>query len=325
MERATTSQRKNQKFKTPKSRSTKNKLLLIVLLLIVIFLAFTPVKNLVISKLIKYDTAQWELLEEKIPVQAVVIRDETLVTAPADGKYEAVVPEGEKVAHGRVIGYIQTQSSTTTVDEVKIPVKASRAGMISYHPDGLEGILKPDLLNNLDIDKISTLLQDKKETTPDFQKLEKGKPLCKIIDNLDNPFVYVQNFSGLSTIKKGEIMSVQFPNGFKKRIVIQDIKKSSTKSVLMAEILDAPDLSLKNRFISVDLIPRSYEGIVISKTSLVEKNNRPGVLIPREGIAKWVEVQVKDDVENRVIVSGLDVGSQYILNPSLVKEGQRIN
>ncbi|ATW24949.1 HlyD family efflux transporter periplasmic adaptor subunit [Candidatus Formimonas warabiya] len=307
-------------------RTVKNKVLVLVLLVFGLWLVYHPVKNMVVTKMVKYGTAEWKVLEQSEPVAAALIRDETVVAAPADGTFEPAVPEGEKVAVGRVIGYVQTQAATSSSDLVKIAVKAPRAGLVSYHPDDLEGVLKPDMLDKLDIEKISQLLADKQGGVSAPPKAERGKPLLKIVDNLANPYVYLPYPAGLTPVPvKGKSMTVKFSDGIKTEIVFREVKKSNDQLVAIGEILDAPDLDLKNRFMTLNIIAGSYEGVTIAKEALVEKDGRPGVFMDREGVCRWTEVEVKGSVKDQVVVSGLDVGSRYILNTSWVREGQRLD
>lgn len=309
-----------------KGQNTIKKLVIIVLLVLGALIIYHPIKNLAVNKMIRYETAQWKVLEQSTPEEAVVIREETLIVAPEDGVFEPIVLEGEKVAVGRTIGYVKTQAATDKVDSIKVPVKASKAGLVSYHPDGLEDVLKPDLLNNLDIDKISALLAEKQEALFTFPKVEKGKAMCKILDNLINPFLYIQysNETAGAAIEKGQEMTVRFPDGITTGVIVRDAKKGNNQFVIMAEVFDAPDLDLEKRFIPINLISNNYEGVVISAKALVKENGEDGVFVSKKGVCKWIKVEVIGYVGEEAVVSGLDAGSQYIVNYSLVHQGQRI-
>jgi len=308
-----------------KGQNTKKKLLVFLLLVLGALMIYNPIKNFAVSKMIRYETAQWKVLEQSAPEVVVMVREEKLIAAPADGEFEPIVLEGEKVAVGRTIGYVKTRAATDKVDSVKIQVKAPMAGLVSYHPDGLEDILKPDLLNSLDIEKISDLLTEKKETAFNYTQVEEGKAFCKIVDNLVNPFLYMQySYEAVGTIEKGQEMLIRFPDGITTRATIRDVKKGKNKLVIMAEVLGAPDLDMEKRFITVDVISDHYEGVVIATEALVKEDGEDGVFISKKGICTWIKVEVKGYVGEEAVVTGLDVGSQYIVNSSLVHRGQRI-
>ncbi|MEL7567783.1 MAG: HlyD family efflux transporter periplasmic adaptor subunit [Dehalobacterium sp.] len=308
-----------------KGQNTKKKLLVIGFLVLGALLIYHPIKNFALSKMIRYETAQWKVLEQSVPEEAVMIRAEKLIAAPADGEFEPIVLEGEKVAVGRTIGYVKTRAGTDKVDSVKVPVKASMAGLVSYHPDGLEDILKPDLLNSLDLDKISDLLADKKETSFNSSQVEGGKAFCKIVDNLINPFLYLQySNEAVGTIEKGQEMTVRFTDAITSRVIIRDVKKGNNQFVILAEVLGAPDLDLEKRFVQVNVISHHYEGVTVLAEALVKENGQDGVFVSKKGVCTWIKVEVKGYVGTEAVVTGLDVGSQYIVNSSLVHEGQRI-
>ncbi|MGI6686027.1 MAG: HlyD family efflux transporter periplasmic adaptor subunit [Bacillota bacterium] len=304
----------------------KRKLFLVAIFIIGALILYQPIKNLAVSKLIQYGTAQWKVLDNSIANEAAIIRDETVITAPAQGLFEPLVNEGEKVAAGKTIGYLKTQGATDKADFIKLPVKAPRAGLVSFHPDGLEEILKPDLLNDLDIDKISALLEERQASVSRFPQVERGKPVCKIVDNLINPYLYIQCPStSLCTLEKGQVMKVRFPDGTAAEIRLYDVKKRNDQYVFIAEIFNAPDFDLKNRFIPINVAAETFEGITVLKEALVKRNGEDGIYVPRKGICKWVKVEVKGCVGEEAVISGLDAGAQYIINPSLVHEGQRID
>lgn len=319
-------ERRKRNLEQSKARTVRNrKIVSLALILLGVLIIYHPVKNLAISKMIRYETAQWKVLEENIPIDAVCIREEIEITASEDGVFEPVILEGEKVAAGKTIGYIKTQAATANADSIKVAIKAPRAGLVSYKPDGLEEVLKPNLLDELDIDKVSALLTEQKDEASAFPKVERGKPICKIVDNLINPFLYIQcDDSFVKEIKSGQAMSVRFPNGITSRIIVREIKKSDTQSVVLAEVFDAPDLKLEKRHVDLELIIKSYEGVAVLKDALVTNIGEKGVFIPRKGVCQWIKVELKGDVGGEAVVTGLDAGSQYIVNPSLVHQGQRI-
>lgn len=56
----------------------------------------------------------------------------------------------------------------------------------------------------------------------------------------------------------------------------------------------------------------------------MQENGEDGVFVARKGRCKWVKVEIMGQVDGEVVVSGLDQGSQYIVNTSLVRPDQRI-
>lgn len=327
MERPRRKTKRKTNLDPKKGQAIKKKLMMVMLFILGALMIYHPIKNFAVSKMVKYGTAEWKVLGQCVSEEGVLIRDETLIAAPADGEFEPVVAEGEKVAVGRTIGYVKTQAATANADLIKVPVKAPSAGLVSYHPDGLEDLLEPEMLNKLDLDKIAELLAEKKDAAVTFPKAESGRPICKIVDNLLNPYLYIQCELGTAGIalEKGQEMTVQFSDQITRKIVVRDVKKNGDQWVLMAEVFNAPDVDLKNRFVSVNVISDFYEGVAVSKEALVQEKGENGLYISKKGVCQWVKVEVAGYVGEEAVISGLDVGSQYIINPSLVRPGQRID
>lgn len=310
-----------------KVQPDKKKVLAGALLLIAVLFLYHPLKNFAVSKMVRFGTAEWKVLEQSTQEEALIIREENVITAPSDGTFETVAADNVKVAVGQIIGYIKTRGAAAQADALKIPVKAPKAGLLSYHTDGLEDVLKPDLLNNLHIDKIASIIFQQQKETVHLPQTAQGKPICKIVDNLVNPYFYIetdhQNLERF--VEKGEKISVRFPNGLASQVVVQEVKKSDHKFIILVKALNAPDLDLTTRELPIELIFDSYEGVVISKNALVKENDEDGVFISREKVCVWKKVEIMGSIGNETVVSGLEVGEQYIINPSFIKKGQIIN
>jgi putative membrane fusion protein len=306
-------------------KNLRKKIFIAAILVICVLIIYQPIKNLAISRMLRFETAQWKVLEQSIPGEGVVIREETLIFAPAGGTFEPLMAEGEKAAAGDIIGYIKTQGITEQADSVKIPLKAPKAGLVSYHPDGLEEVLKPDLMDHLDLDKVAALLKEKKRTKSNSTQVESGKPICKMVDNLVNPFLYLQGpAENFGSLERGQALTVRFSEEKTAKITLRDVKSQQDQIFFMAEVLDAPDLDLKNRFIPVELILDRFEGVAVLKEALVEMDGEKGVFVSKKGIYKWIKLDVKGYAGQEAVVSGLEAGSEYIVNPHLARQNQRI-
>ncbi|MGI6677541.1 MAG: HlyD family efflux transporter periplasmic adaptor subunit [Dehalobacterium sp.] len=305
----------------------KRKLLLaLIFILVAIFFLYQPLKNFAVNKMVRFGTAEWKVLEQVRQEEAVIIREETVITASTDGTFETVAAEGDKVAVGQIIGYIKTRGAAADKDSLQIPVKAPKAGVLSYQTDGLEEVLKPDLLNHLHIDKISSLLSQQQEETVHFPQTAQGKSLCKIVDNLINPYLYIATSSSdtVHSIKKGDTIKVRFANGMMSQALVREVKESDHQSVILVRISNGPDLDIKTRHLPVELITDFYEGVTILKDALVQVNDETGVFVFRHRLCRWKKVEVLGTIGDEVVVSGLDIGEEYIINPSLIREGQRL-
>ncbi|MGI6711623.1 MAG: HlyD family efflux transporter periplasmic adaptor subunit [Bacillota bacterium] len=318
--------RKRKKFHN--SRLIKRRILKIVLV-VTIILAVWYLRNIVSWHFLSFGVAEWGVLEQKIPVQAVIIRAEKVVSAPASGEFVSLVPQGERVPAGTAIGYIKTQSATTKIDRIKIPIKAPLSGLVSYYPDGLESILKSNMLNEMDNTKLDSLLQNKliTEKNKDNNQIGRGEPVLKIVDNLINPsFFFKLTASNISPLSAKEDNIVIQLDGEKKRYTAKviDMRTYDEEIYMIVQINGVADLDLARRYFKVEVIPVSYEGVIVPKEALVHKEGFTGIYVPSEGLAKLVEVKVKGTIGEQAVVHGLETGKRFVLNSSLVKEGSRL-
>lgn len=284
-----------------------------------------PVKNMIVRQQIRYGTLEWGTLEETVDAQGLVIRTEQVVTAPVQGRFSPAVEEWQKVPADYLLGYLWTEKATETKDKIKIAIKAPQPGLVVYHLDGLEGVLSPDLLERLNTDKLTALLNQTGEAQTVTQT-DGGKPVLKIVDNLMDPFIYLRlPAKALSPVpKQGDSLNVRINGGVIRFSRVTDLKMNTAELQLVLELKDASDPELTARRVDIKIVPKSFDGQIVDSKSLVMKDNQPGLLIPDEGVARWVKVQVAGAIGGRLAVSGIQTGAVYIINPGWVREGQRI-
>jgi len=322
--------RNKKRRKLERRRRNERRVIKILILIVILFLGWygiSPVKHLIAEKMVRYETVKWGVLEQKFSVKSVVIRDEKVIASPARGEFVPAVTEGSKVPVGTVIGYIKTQSSTQKSDSVKISVKTAWAGLVSFHPDGFETLLKPDMLNDFDMDKVSQLLDKGPEKVEkNTFMVDGGEIVAKIVDNLVNPFFFVntslQHFAPMP--KVGDKISVYYDSSEKKTAKITDVRINGEEMYLMIQLDEICDPGLNTRFCELVIVPASYEGMIVPNEALVHKEGLVGVYVPFKGLAKFIKVDVTGIVGEQAVVDGLDLGSRIVVNPAIVKEGQRL-
>ncbi|MHB1421341.1 MAG: HlyD family efflux transporter periplasmic adaptor subunit, partial [Bacillota bacterium] len=160
------------------------------ILLLVVWVIFNHVKMLVVQRLIKVETTSYSIQEETVHLSGVIIKGETIITAPVTGKMRSVVPEGMRVPVGEVLAHVQAVGTTGEIDGQDFPVAAPVAGMVSYHFDGLEQVLAPKTLEELDLNKIDQLVSQPGQDSGPNGQVKKGEALAKIVDNIGGLEIY---------------------------------------------------------------------------------------------------------------------------------------
>lgn len=256
-------------------------------------------------------------LEEGFDIDAIVIRDEVLLTAPVSGNFIAAVQQGERVPVGGEIGRIDSQG----ISRQKYIIAAPRAGLISFYPDGLEDLLSPKVFEELRPKEIERIMKEQPKVTKENQ-VTGGEPIGKIINNLEPCFLLFRLPQGKSALPKGRDFIVAF--GTDKKISVQ-VEKSIAGDDATWQVMRTMELVpefYQTRTIKLKLITECYQGLLLPAKALVIKNGKDGVYLLKKGKIYWKNIEVKGKVEQMAVISGLEIGTEVITTPALVREGQ---
>lgn len=302
-----------------------------LLIIVVLFFAGIALKDYILAKIISFETARVDVINEYTPAKAYVFRHEYQVLAPSAGEFVASLAEGERVKVHTIIGYIKGAGSKTAV-------YAPAAGIVSYSLDGMEETMSSENLSRTDLGKIAALFPLAKEKDEkDFPNQSIGRPVARIVDNLlnYNVLLIVDN----KTLNEGKI---ELPEEGSIKFTLDDETSSQAKDkVFSASIEQAGSISagaylltetsseesyfLNNRYFAVSLITKSYSGVVVPASAIVEKDGIQGVYIRNKNILKFQEVEVKGVIGKKAVVKGVEAGTDVVENAGIAKEGRRVN
>ncbi|HEX3033292.1 MAG TPA: HlyD family efflux transporter periplasmic adaptor subunit, partial [Bacillota bacterium] len=177
----------------------------------VVWWGINTIKESLLSRMVVVDSALQGSLEVTVPAQAVLARDEQIVTARRTGKVKIISPEGERVRKGALLAYVTSTTIEKGTGEVTVPIYSPATGIVSYHVDNLETFVAPENLEKLGVEKIMARL----ETTPAVPgqstpgQVQAGQPICKIVNNLKPTYFVVDcsnNGINLDDYKKGKYL-----------------------------------------------------------------------------------------------------------------------
>lgn len=245
------------------------------------------------------------------------------------------------VSFDQAIANIDAQivATNANISTVKTPVVSTESGYFSSFVDGYESVFTPAMLKDLTVDKMETLLSNKKSATPtNIGKLQNNSSwyFVALVDNR-----YVENIPIAKTVK------LNFNSKTSKSVdaVVENVitQKDETKSVLVlhSEYLDADFMEM--RFESPQISIGDYSGIVIPKEAVrfatvkktvvnevtnesetVEKNVK-GVytLLGKSVRFKELDIMYED---NYVVVSKQNVKSNYVsVYDKVILKGKDLN
>jgi putative membrane fusion protein len=284
-----------------------------VLLMIILagWLSWEPVRERIVHLLIDYHEVETGTVEKDLPVnKALVIRDETVLFAPQPGTLKRVVPEGQRVAEGETVALIQSAYGGSQ------PIRAVRAGVVSYYTDGMEHVLTPETvetLNLADVEIASHVLGEAAEG----KMVEKGQAVAKIVDNLQPYLVWtefdVEHLASFPPV--GRTVNLQldeiYCQGKLLKVTARGVVAEALLELSREELLLARELSLK-------LVLESKKGLIIPNEALLSIDDKPGVYKKTTTGSRWVSVTIEFQNEEYSVVKGLARGDRIVTNPRLL-------
>lgn len=320
-----------RKQKKPQALISKILFFLVVLFLAVIL--FFYVKDIIRSALVEVKPVQSGVFENKLDAEFIIVRQEEVVSAPNHGRLEKNCGDGEKVPKDAVIAYFYVVKGTSLQEEIRIPIKAPCAGIVSFQPDGFESIGNPEVWKQLDFDKLGELkakLIQKNISVKKSQNennLSAGQDILKIMDNLSPSYLYFEKDKKDVTaeFQAGQYLDISIEELDNLRIngKITDIFQTDDKIRLFIQI---PSLSALQtmRLIKGQLVVEQFSGVIVPKKALNVREDKKGVFLFKNGHALWQEVNVIAEIEEQVILEGIKEGDWIITTPGLIKNGQKV-
>ncbi|NLW45396.1 MAG: hypothetical protein GXY92_09490 [Syntrophomonadaceae bacterium] len=268
--------------------------------------------------MVEVEVAEYRELQYVITVPAILIKEETVITAPSRGRFENQVMEGERVRSGSVVGWFYPEGQIRPVT-----VSAPRGGVISFNPDGWEQVLDGFSLEGGDRNIFDYAPRQFNDGS--FQ-YERGEPILKVIDNLV-PLRMVVKFDNSAMSEPLEI-------GDTLKLICRDeiLGEARCESVWTGEDYWTAILSLDNfkedlltqRRIDVDCITAVYRGVIIDEKALVKSPEGYAVYRLNEGKTELCPLKVLKVHQGQAVVEGIEAGDTVVTTPYLVSEGMII-
>lgn len=304
-----------------------NRLLLIgfLLILIVSSLGWVYRANWVGNSL-EVEIAQMGSIDHYVPVKAIFANEEYVIQAPTSGKVELLGKEGQRFRRGEAVAQIYPEGAAPGTQSSQQPVQVSlpKGGLFFQKVDGLESVLTPHSLLEMDLAKI---LEQQGSLQAQTELIQAGASLGKVVDNLipTVAFVEVQPTEELTvgkTIKfnlKGQVERAKI------------LRKSDNPQGIVVQFEQYLDGSETSRIQELNWIARPSEnGVIIPKSALFTKGEELGVYVVQEGIFQFRNVKVLGENETLVCVEkskegakteGLPQGIPVVKNPRSGIEG----
>jgi putative membrane fusion protein len=254
-------------------------------------------------------TAEYQTLEESFAGESILIREERVIYASSQGEVEFNIEEGEKISAGENIITLVNEGQTEEIYNYE-------PGVVSYKLDGLEEKFEPQMRTELSYDQINNL-QSNKKSLPQGAQVNIGDPLLKIINNFTFYLAVLFPQEKLSKYEVGNEVEVVFSDlegvqPFKGEI--DEILFDKPDNIMIIKLTKFVPELIGIRKTDTVVIKDKYHGIVLPKSALKENEaGQVGVEIRGQVRDYFKEVEVKHEVEDRVVVKGILPGLEVIV------------
>ena len=239
----------------------------------------------------------------------------------------------EQMANGNYLGsryegytagqlYDMKNNLVNSISTHKVAHYSDRAGIISYKTDGLEGIYNFE--NVLDMtpssfSKREYTLKNKKE------HVQSGEDLYKIIRNFEYYIAVRVNNEKAKLFEENKYIKVRVLSDGGQHLVwgyIEKINYGSEESVLVLFFDDYFYKVYDKRYVNIELITATYEGLKIKNQALTEQNGMKGVYVQdASNIIKFFPVEILgSDEEYSIVYPGDYIG---VNERNIIKVGEK--
>ncbi|MDN5361198.1 MAG: hypothetical protein PWP70_245 [Moorella sp. (in: firmicutes)] len=255
-------------------------------------------------------------LEDNLPLEVYIAREEQVLTAPATGNLTPVVPEGERVPVGATIARLLPVAAGAHPVDLKAPYP----GQVSYETDGLEGSLQPAKLGNTSYQDLKRLVNLARPVTARGQVRE-GDPVVRLVNNLAPLRLYAPLKERPAGWQEGREVTLKVPgsNGDVRARLLR-LQDEGNQQAAILEVATWDSNWLLPRQMQVVAVLHRYRGIIIPASALADgPGGKQGVYLLGARELQWQPVEVLGQVGDQVAVQGLTDGSEVVLRPRVAR------
>ncbi len=217
----------------------------------------------------------------------------------------------------------QKQELERQLSLTSLQVKSPTAGLVSYTLDGWETILKTSDLGS--IGKEALKPGQPAQQLNQAKEVKAGKALFKVV--ADTTWYWVTAVDKAEWQKLDpKTVALRLPGGSAPLgATVHGVKDLDEKQVMLQFAITPVTLeSLAGRHLTLEIIKRQTQGIVVPETSLKERQGVIGVYLVQQETARFVPVTVVDRQDGQVLVNGLPDKPVVVVTPGWIRDGQKV-
>lgn len=264
---------------------------------------------------LEYTVVDQGELNHEIKTNAVFANRESVLTASADGTAKYICDDGQRVRKGEEVASITPGGVNYGVNLQEMRINAPGAGLFYKECDGLEEIITPDNLINIDLAKLFSETEKlKKQTENKNTKLRNGS-VGKIVDNLSPSYAFI-NLPSIQGMVLGQKVYLKVDSEEYSSSVVRLLNNPVGIVVKAANCINGSIIQ-RTKEVTAQIQKSSY-GTIVPLSAVSVKDNKKGIYIAEDGVVIFKEIEVLDQNESQVCVKGITPKCRVVINP---KEG----
>ncbi len=200
------------------------------------------------------------------------------------------------------------QSLLGQIGTVEKKITSSSAGIFVPYTDGLEALITPYNMDALSPEKLNELLDTERKMSS-TKRDSTSVFACKVVDNFRYFVALNIASSKAADLKKGDSVLLRFSELSADTVSAEVYAVSAEENGQIAVICECNrflDSLLEKRAVTMDFIRHRYKGYRVSVEALRTQDGVVGVFVKRDGVMRFLPVNVLYNTQDIAIVSSAD-------------------
>lgn len=267
-------------------------------------------------------TARQGWVKHEKKVKAVFANTEIILTAPAEGKFVPVQDDGRRFRKGETVGRLVPTGVDLGQNQGEIAIAAPISGLFYSGRDGLESVMTPENLMNLDLQALLAQTENSQTAAAEAESISKNAPLGKMVNNLYPSWMFVYLEQSDQMVKEETVKFIIDGEEYAGTVMKLSGEPKGTVVRFTQYINGTTESRVKDIVWSYQ---PSSKGILVPASSLCTFGEEKGVYAGIEGVIRYISVRVTDYNDTVACVVGVPEGVQVIVNPKKGIEGLTID
>ncbi len=243
--------------------------------------------------------AKYGTLDVSCEAECVIVRDETVYTAPTAGSVDRKIKQGDLMRAGSLIATVGDRD-----------ICNEETGVVSYYYDGFEKKVTSDKMTSLTSDFFKTYKESSK-VQDTVKRAEAGNPIFKIVDRSKWYIVFWVDKEEAQLFAVGNRVSVDFSED-KEIADAEDRIRMSVHNILAQGDETQIILSCNRNYDDFDkyrtkeckIITSSNNGLLINTDSIGEEEGIKGVyVLDKFGRANFTPIRIYSSYKNDTVIA----------------------